>query len=719
MSPPPPSPGAWRRLLTRSLSYCNSRPAKSNLRSLRTKNLIISSEVSQALRNDCPVVSLESTIITHGMPYPTNMLMAGQVETIIREGGATPATVAVIEGNIHVGLESAQLQQLAELKSPAVKISRRDLPLVTSQKLSGGTTVSGTMLISHMAGIDVFVTGGVGGVHRGGETSMDVSADLTELGRTPVCVVSAGVKSILDIGLTLEYLETQGVCVAAFSNSKSFPAFYTPTSGYKAPYNVTNYEEAAGLVLSGKQLGLSSGVLIGVPIPQSEAAQGEMIEEAIKTAVEEARLKNITGRDVTPYILARLNDLTGGESLKANLALVKNNARVGAGIAVELAAMKSSRSSEMGGGRVGEENSGDREDPVAVVGGSIFDFVVRLSEGEISLQGGTHTGSLRSSHGGVGRNVASALAMLGTRTRFVSAVGRDLEGEDIVRAARLSGLNTDLVLEETEARTATYTAFLDSSGDCKFGVGDMKVHGLICPRYLQSQETELAASSLIVCDGNLEQSSVHALLEISHTHGIPFFYEPADLSKAVKPLSSPRHSAITYCSPNFNELNSMLATLPGQSTPVSLSPVTLENCEKAVVEVAEATRQLISHYDLQVVLVTLSECGVVLVRKGRPSDPLPSRASLSGGPGVSAVWYPCTDPCPPSQVVSVSGAGDCLTAGFLAGVLRGLDQASAVSVGLQAAKLSCQVSPAVPESLNTGDIDWARPAQGIVLFEQI
>ena len=711
MSPPPPLSGAWRRLLTRSLSYCNSRPAKSNLRSLNTRNLIISNEVSQALRNDCPVVSLESTIITHGMPYPTNMSMAGEVEMIIREGGATPATVAVIEGNIHVGLESGQLQHLAELKTPAVKISRRDLPFVVSQKMTGGTTVSGTMLLSHMAGIDMFVTGGVGGVHRGGETSMDVSADLTELGRTPVCVVSAGVKSILDIGLTLEYLETQGVCVAAFSKSKSFPAFYTPSSGYKAPYNVTNYEEAAGLVLSGKQLGLSSGILIGVPIPESQAAQGEMIEEAIKIAVEEARVKNITGRDVTPYILARLNDLTGGESLKANLALVKNNARVGAGIAVELAAMKSSSSTVIGGQVEEEEGVGD---PVAVVGGSIYDFVVRLSEGEISLQGGTHRGSLRSSHGGVGRNVASALAMLGTRTRFVSAVGRDMEGEDIVRAAGLSGLNTDLVLVETEARTATYTAFLDSSGDCKFGVGDMTVHGLICPQYLRAQEAELAASSLIVCDGNLEQSSVHTLLEISHTHGIPFFYEPADLSKAAKPLSSPRHSAITYCSPNFNELNSMLSTLPDS---LKLSPVTLENCEQTVVEVAEATKQLISHYGLQVVLVTLSECGVVLVRKGRPSHPLPTRGSLSVGPGVSAVWYPCTDPCP--QVVSVSGAGDCLTAGFLAGVLRGLDQATAVSVGLQAAKLSCQVSPAVPESLNTRDINWETPAEGIVLFEQM
>ena len=701
----PPVSRGLRNILSRSLSYCNSKPA---LSSLSTRNLIISDEVSQALRNDCPVVSLESTIITHGMPHPTNKEMAVEVEDIIRQCGATPATVAVIEGNIHVGLEPGQLDQLAELKSPAVKTSRRDLAFVTSQGLSGGTTVSGTMLVSHMAGIDVFVTGGVGGVHRGGETSMDVSADLTELGRTPVCVVSAGVKSILDIGLTLEYLETQGVCVAAFSPSKTFPAFYTPDSGHSAPYNVTSHREAAGLVMASRNLGLASGVLIGVPIPGSEAAQGEKIEEAIKVAVEEARAKNITGRDVTPYILARLNELTGGESLKANLALVKNNARVGAGIAVELADIKSRGSSTS----VTGEKSDLTASPV-VVGGSIYDFVVRLTEGDLSLQGGTHQGSLRSSHGGVGRNVASALTRLGGgRVRFLSAVGRDREGEDILRAAQASGMDTELVLVESEARTATYTAFLDSSGDCKFGVGDMTVHGRVSSDYLQSRQAELAASSLIVCDGNLELSSVHTLLDISHSHQIPFFYEPADLSKAVKPLSSPLHSAMTYCSPNLNELNSMLSTLP--SSPGPITELSLANCSEKVSEVAAGARQLISHYGLQVVLVTLSECGVLLVRRGSPRHPLPARGRLAGGPGLSAVWYPCHDPA--TRVVSVSGAGDCLTAGFISSVLRGLDQATAVSAGMQAAKLSCGVSAAVPDDIH---IDWTRSAPGIVMFEEI
>ena len=700
----PPVSRGLRSLVSRSLSYFNSRPVLTNL---TARNLIINDEVSQALRNDCPVVSLESTIITHGMPFPTNKEMAVEVETIIRESGATPATVAVIEGNIHVGLEDGHLDQLAELKSPAVKISRRDLAFVTSQRLSGGTTVSGTMLVSKLAGIDVFVTGGVGGVHRGGENSLDVSADLTELGRTGVCVVSAGVKSILDIGLTLEYLETQGVCVAAFGPSKTFPAFYTPDSGHSAPYNVTSYKEAAALVMAGRNLDLASGVLIGVPIPRSEAAQGEKIEEAIMLAVEEAKVKKITGRDVTPYILARLNELTGGESLKANLALIKNNARVGAGIAVELADMKTRCCQPV--------MPGDRDltaSPV-VVGGSIYDFVVRLTDGDISLQGGTHQGSLRSSHGGVGRNVASALTRLGgPQVRFVSAVGKDREGEDIVRAAKTSGMDTELVLMENEARTATYTAFLDSRGDCKFGVGDMTVHSKVSPQYLQSCEAELAASSLIVCDGNMELSAVHALLDISHTHKIPFFYEPADLSKAVKPLSSPRHSAMTFCSPNLNELNSMLSTLPQLVGPVTELSLT-NSCEK-VPEIADRARQLITHYGLQVVLVTLSECGLVLVRRGSPEDPLPTKGRLTGGRGLSAVWYPCHDPA--THPVSVSGAGDCLTAGFIAAVLQGLDQATAVSAGLQAAKLSCGVSAAVPDSL---DIDWSRRARGEVLFKEL
>ena len=694
-----------RGLLARTLSVTRGR-------GLSSSSLVVSSEVAEAVRSGGPVVTLESTIITHGMPHPANLEMALQVEDTIREAGATPATVAVIGGKIHVGLTAEQLADLATCRAPAVKTSRRDLPYVLARGLNGGTTVSGTMIASHLAGVEVFVTGGIGGVHRGATETMDISADLTELGRTPVCVVSAGVKSILDIGLTLEYLETQGVCVAVLGDSHMFPSFYTRTSGHAAPYHVPSCAEAARLVLANSALGAGSGVLLGVPIPASEAADGDRIEAAIRTAVEEARTGNICGRDVTPYVLARLNELTGGESLKANLALVKNNAKVGAGVAVELAKLKNS------GGLTPPHPSSDTRDmstsasagsPV-VVGGSIYDFVVRLAEGDLELKGGTHPGSLASSHGGVGRNVAAALARLGAGPRLVSAVGADREGRDIVRAGREAGLDTELVL--VAGRTATYTAFLDSRGDCKFGVGDMAVHGRVTPAVLRGMEPHLAASPMVVCDGNLSEEAVHALLDICHAHSVPFFYEPADLSKASKPLTSPRHASITYTSPNLNELNSMLATLP--RPPAPLQPLTADNVRTQVAEVGRAARQLVEHYGIQVVLVTLSEHGAVIVRRGEHTAPLPSRSSGAGAGRVSGVWYPCTAPCP--AVVSVSGAGDCLTAGFITALLRGRGQAAAVSAGLQAAKLSCAVSAAVPDTMTPGDIDWELEPEQVVLF---
>ncbi|KAJ4937851.1 hypothetical protein JOQ06_002481 [Pogonophryne albipinna] len=273
----------------------------------------VNSSVSEALAENKPVIALESTIITHGMPYPHNLSTAKEVEDIVRSEGATPATVGVIDGVVHVGLSSEELDHLARCKS-SMKVSRRDLPYVVSKGLSGGTTVSATMIAAHRAGIPVFVTGGIGGVHRDGENSLDISADLTELGRTPIAVVSAGVKSILDIGRTLEYLETQGVCVATYGASKNFPAFFSPQSGFTSPFHVFNPEEAAKLIASTLSLGLQSGVLLAVPIPEEHAAAGQLIEEAVQAAVTEASVKGITGRDVTPFILQKVNELTFGQT---------------------------------------------------------------------------------------------------------------------------------------------------------------------------------------------------------------------------------------------------------------------------------------------------------------------------------------------------------------------------------------------------------------------
>ncbi|CAH9072048.1 unnamed protein product [Cuscuta epithymum] len=296
----------------------------------------ISPRVHEALAHGRPVVALESTIISHGMPYPQNLETAKQVETIVSMNGAEPATIAILNGVPCVGLSREELERLAILGSKARKTARRDIAHVVATRGNGATTVSATMFFASMVGIPIFVTGGVGGVHRYGENTMDVSSDLTELGRTPVAVISAGVKSILDIPRTLEYLETQGVCVAAYQTDE-FPAFFTETSGCKAPCRVDTPEDCARLIDANTKLGLQTGILIAAPIPKQHSASGSFIESAVQRALLEAQEKNITGNAQTPFLLARVNELTGGASLASNIALVKNNALIGAKIAVSLA----------------------------------------------------------------------------------------------------------------------------------------------------------------------------------------------------------------------------------------------------------------------------------------------------------------------------------------------------------------------------------------------
>ncbi|KAB5520415.1 hypothetical protein DKX38_024734 [Salix brachista] len=310
----------------------------------------LSPEVAEALSTGHPVVALESTIISHGMPYPKNLETAKEVEAIVRENGAVPATVAILDGVPCVGLSMGELERLATLGTKAQKTARRDIAHVVANRGNGATTVSATMFFASMVGIHVFVTGGIGGVHRHGEETMDISSDLTELGRTPVAVISAGVKSILDIPRTLEYLETQGVCVAAY-NTNEFPAFFTERSGCKVHlFSLNDFQDA---ICKSRNLGhgLGTGTLIAVPIPKEHSASGGLIESAIQIALREARDKNITGNAETPFLLAKVNELTGGASLASSIllpvlntcsdiALVKNNALVGAKIAVALAQLK-------------------------------------------------------------------------------------------------------------------------------------------------------------------------------------------------------------------------------------------------------------------------------------------------------------------------------------------------------------------------------------------
>ena len=297
--------------------------------------LTVTDEVADALAEARPVVALESTIISHGMPYPQNVAMAREVEGIVREHGATPATIAVLHGRPRIGLSSDDLELLGSDESVS-KVSVRDLGYVVGRGLHGATTVASTMRLAALAGISVFVTGGLGGVHRGAQQSFDISADLVELSLTPVAVVSAGVKSILDIGLTLETLETLGVPVRAVGTD-DFPSFYSRSSGHRAPRRVDSAAEVAAVMAAHWDLGLSSGLVVANPIPAEDEIPAEEIGAVIEQALGDLDRLGIMGKDATPYLLGRIVELTGGASLTANIALVRSNARLGAAIAQEYA----------------------------------------------------------------------------------------------------------------------------------------------------------------------------------------------------------------------------------------------------------------------------------------------------------------------------------------------------------------------------------------------
>ena len=292
-----------------------------------------SPEVAAALAENRPVVALESTIISHGMPYPQNVQTALEVEATVRASGATPATIAIIDGRLKAGLSVDEIEQLGQAGHAVAKVSRRDLPFIIAKQAMGATTVATTMMIAHMAGIKVFATGGIGGAHRGAQTSFDVSADLQELARTPVAVVCAGAKSILDLGLTLEYLETHGVPVVGYQTAL-LPAFFTRDSAFKVDYQLDSAAQIAQAMHAARALNLSAGMVIANPIPEQYAMPTASIDAAIDQALREADEQQILGKQATPFLLARVCELTGGDSLSSNIQLVLNNARLASAIAV-------------------------------------------------------------------------------------------------------------------------------------------------------------------------------------------------------------------------------------------------------------------------------------------------------------------------------------------------------------------------------------------------
>lgn len=302
---------------------------------MQSGHLMLSPEVRAAVEDRRPVVALESTIIAHGMPFPKNVETALRVEKTVREAGAVPATCAVVVGKLRAGLSAAEIELLGK-EGPAIpKASRRDLPYLVSQGKNGATTVASTMIIAHLAGIRIFATGGIGGVHRGAATTMDISADLQELARTPVAVVSAGAKSILDLGLTLEYLETFGVPVIGYGTDE-FPAFYTRRSGFGVDYRLDSAAEIAGLLKTKWEMGLEGGAVIANPAPEAHQLDPSVMHRAIDAALAEAGRQGVKGKAITPFLLAAIEKLTGGKSLEANIELVLANARLGAEVAAAL-----------------------------------------------------------------------------------------------------------------------------------------------------------------------------------------------------------------------------------------------------------------------------------------------------------------------------------------------------------------------------------------------
>lgn len=508
--------------------YRNTRSVPGLLRTITSVS--ISRKVQDALRKNQAVVCLESTIITHGMEYPANLRMAKAVEAVIEENGATPATIAFVNGVAHVGLEASDLELLARTGRQARKISRRDMAACIADAATGGTTVSGTMILARLAGIKVFVTGGIGGVHREAETTMDISNDLNELSRNDVAVVCAGPKAILDIPLTLEYLETMGVTVTTVGQ-QNLPAFYSRDSGIESPQVSPSAEHAARLISANRQLKLGSSVLVCVPIPEEASIDGEEMRLVIDAALQQAKNAGIRGKDSTPFLLAAVSEATKGRSLEANIQLVLENARIGAQIAVQLAAIDpterttnvlvheelpsrfeyenlDAEQSQIIADSLSELEMGfslhdlpQEESPpmktsndsdILIVGGVAVDVSCNIKAPIASVQDLLYTstpGKVTRSIGGVAGNIARAVVGTGTPATLVSVIGAapaaesniatrsgpeaDTDGQFVLEELRNSGLDV-LVHPVSEATTATYTA-VQANGELLVAVADMDI----------------------------------------------------------------------------------------------------------------------------------------------------------------------------------------------------------------------------------------------------
>lgn len=522
--------------------------------------LSISSGVTHSISNHKPLVALESTVITHGMPWPTNFHTVMELEKIIMEEGATPVTTGVMNGKIKAGFSVSELKELAmsvNTVDKPIKVSRHNIYNCRNIKY-GGTTVSGAMIVAQKLGIKIFATGGIGGVHREVESTMDISTDLRELGRTPICVVSSGIKSFLDIPKTLEFLETEGVFVCTI-NSKGFPGFFTRSSGCKSPNNLESIEQVVMIIKDMIKFQLKSGMLVAVPIPNSLEKEGTIIQQAITKSLENAKAAKMAGSFITPFVLNQINLLTQGKSLKLNVDLIKNNVRVAAKLAVALQGERRTYSKPSHQPVASNSNSKSK---FLVVGGSVLDInrtikdtsVVSL---ETLVRNATYDCTTLQTCGGVGRNLAEVFHRLNEKCYFLSALGTDHKSDFIFENSKFLDFSRVKMISGIE--TANISIISCQNKEILFHIGNLSIFQSITPNYVESHLTELKDNVEMIClDGNVPQETMEYVIVFAKLNGIKIFVESTDVLLANKPLrivDKLKHfqSPVDIISPNILE----------------------------------------------------------------------------------------------------------------------------------------------------------------------
>ncbi|KIR40148.1 indigoidine synthase A family protein [Cryptococcus deuterogattii 99/473] len=703
--------------------------------------LVFSEEVEAALHARAPIVALESTIITHGMPHPVNLETAQSAESIIRASSAVPATIAIIDGKIHVGLSSRQLEEIADVKSGlgkgSVKVSRRDLAPTLALKRTGGTTVAGTMYVASSVGIHVFVTGGIGGVHRGAENSMDISADLIELGRTPMAVVCAGAKSILDIPRTLEVLETQGVCVATYGGDSEFPAFYHPSSGCESPWSVPDIKSAASLVHASLSLPTPLSTLLAVPIPSEHADAGLAVQRAVEQAVRESVEQGIDkrGKEVTPWLLKRVGELTKGTALGliavqvSKLFREQNDASSALYVPVS--------SSESFAKPVLKNESPKLAIPNASTQASVpFPSTIVFGSAAIDLTSTstqslvprtTTPGQVFVSPGGVGRNIAEAAQNLlpSNSVQLVSAYGSvsrtpesntaepDAFGKLLLFELAGAHMRTDGLVGKEGRNTAVCSLTLEKDGDLVAGVADMGIVETLTEEFV-ARKIEEEKPEMVVFDLNLLEGVVQAILTTCQTINISTFCDPTSTPKlprlipalnALLPSSPSSPRPLTHLTPNLLELDLLHSLLSSSASDSTLSTawefinsLGLDADWRAKVErftSANGREWIKIDGVVQKMVSCLPYVASFWVKAGQRGllhlrmtsvPPQPSTDTLvhpliaeHNGKYLAFTHY--TPPIiRPEEIISTTGAGDTLAGGLVAGLVGGKSEPEEVWV---------------------------------------